>query len=1407
MTKAFYKLSTGSFSQDWSNKNLITTLNDWSGVASIMGYRGDDIVTSAGKDANLALADNGANSIVNVLVNQTNPNTLATGGVAEFDIANPVVALQGSGTADAPNLVMYFDATGTQDVHLSMDLRDIDGSGDNAIQQIAVQYRIGDSGTWTNLPSAYTADATVGGSATAVTHIEVTLPAAVNNLPQVEIRVLTTDAVGSDEWVGIDNIVVSSKPLVVVADTTAPTIAGSAPADNATNVAPGANLTLTFSEAVSLGNGTITLTDNAGDVRTISVTDSSQVSLSGQVMTINPSADLKLSSTYHLTLSAGAVLDAAGNAFAGNAANPVDFGTALKLTGIYDIQGAGHTSALVGQTVHTSGVVTAIDTSGNKGYWIQDAVGDGNLATSDAIFVSSATTTAVKVGDLIDLQGVVEESTNVGTNTNNLTVTQLNSVQNLTVVSHNNAIAATIIGEGGRAVPGEVADSDHFGAFNPDHDAIDFYESVEGMLLTAKNVQVVSNSVSGATYVVTDGASGANDRGGITNSLGDVNPERFQLYADTGVTAGITGTYTTGDTLGDVTGVMSYYNGNYELLPTSLPAPAVHHAASRETTSLTGDATHLSVASYNLGSLSVNDSQAKYDALAHDIVANLAGPDLLGLEGVQDSNGNIAGELGADLTIGKLIDAIVAAGGPRYQFAQVDPSDENTSGGTINTNVRSVVLYNPNRVTYVEESARLLDDTHSATGQAFDNAVHPLAADFTFRGETITYIGVDLASRAGGDEMFGKNQPATIVGDALRADQIGSVQDFVAELQAANPGSHIVVGGNFNAYQFDTAMTSLASGAGLVNLADTLSATDRYTAASNGSNSQLDHLLVSSGLAGGAQFDNVHFNTNQAANTTQSERDPVLGTFYINSAPVAVADNFGLDEDGSLTLNALQGVLANDKDINQDTLAVSLVSGTAHGSLALNADGSFTYTPDANYNGIDSFSYQLADGHGASSGIVTAQFTVASVDDAPVLTADAAGNVLVEDGQNGPGVDAAVVQLHVSDIDSAVLAFGNDGWVSQGDGLFTQDGMYGTATLDTNSMTVSYQLDNGLGDTDALAEGASAQDLFMVSLSDGSTTVSVPVTFDILGANDTPYGKADKAVVMEDSSVLVNVLANDGDADGDALTIILDGAKSSLGATLTLVDGQVRYSADVDAFDLLAANTSVIDRFTYRVSDGHGGVSGPMSVQVTVKEGGDNLILSGSDRNDVFNVALGKDTTYDGGKGNDTITGNSGLDVLRGGDGNDSIDGRAGNDILSGNDGNDDLFGGDGNDSLDGGLGNDRLDGGAGNDIINGGAGNDKLTGGAGNDVFVFGANSGHDTIADFNPGSDIIVTGYNEAGGAVAPAAGWSIANLNSNGKADAVLINGAGDSVTLTGWSVATLIGQHYLDEQGHVIGGWLH
>jgi len=214
MSAVYFSLASGDFLEDWTDTSRLSTADNWDGVGSIIGYRGDALTSATGVNPQTVLTDGAP--VIDVNINQTNPNTNTTGGVTEFEIANPVVALQGSGTARAPHLVLHMDASGRQNVTLTFNARDIDGSADNAVQPLAVQYRIGSTGAWTNLPAGLVADASTGPSlATQVTAVSVTLPADANGQPQVQIRILTTDAVGSDEWVGIDDIRVSSAAAAV----------------------------------------------------------------------------------------------------------------------------------------------------------------------------------------------------------------------------------------------------------------------------------------------------------------------------------------------------------------------------------------------------------------------------------------------------------------------------------------------------------------------------------------------------------------------------------------------------------------------------------------------------------------------------------------------------------------------------------------------------------------------------------------------------------------------------------------------------------------------------------------------------------------------------------------------------------------------------------------------------------------------------------------------------------------------------------------------------------------------------------------------------------------------------------------------------------------------------------------
>lgn len=202
------------FSQNWNNTALLTTNDNWSGVPGIVGYLGEDPISSeAGRLPRTITAD--SSSAVDLIANQTTPNTLVTGGVAEFHLTDPVVALQGSATADYPHLVLHLNTSGIfGPLVFQCRLRDLDGSLDNAAQPIQIQYRTQPSGEWTNAVGGDYLDVTSGPSlATLQTAVFVVLPGEVGNRPQLQIRILTANAVGgvlgNDEWVGIDDLSVA----------------------------------------------------------------------------------------------------------------------------------------------------------------------------------------------------------------------------------------------------------------------------------------------------------------------------------------------------------------------------------------------------------------------------------------------------------------------------------------------------------------------------------------------------------------------------------------------------------------------------------------------------------------------------------------------------------------------------------------------------------------------------------------------------------------------------------------------------------------------------------------------------------------------------------------------------------------------------------------------------------------------------------------------------------------------------------------------------------------------------------------------------------------------------------------------------------------------------------------------
>ncbi|MFH1842062.1 MAG: Ig-like domain-containing protein, partial [bacterium] len=280
----------------------------------------------------------------------------------------------------------------------------------------------------------------------------------------------------------------------------------------------------------------------------------------------------------------------------------------------------------------------------------------------------------------------------------------------------------------------------------------------------------------------------------------------------------------------------------------------------------------------------------------------------------------------------------------------------------------------------------------------------------------------------------------------------------------------------------------------------------------------------------------------------------------MNVAPIAVDDVYEVDEDDTLMI-AGPGVLGNDSDEDENALSAKLISGPSNGSLTLNADGAFNYTPAPNFNGTDSFTYVANDGQ-ADSNVAMVTLTVNPVNDAPV----AADDVYSTPEDMVLNIAAPGVLANDSDVDGDALTAALDTDVSHGTLTLNGDGSFSYTPL------LDY----------------TGSDSFTYTVSDGSLSDTATVTITIGAANDAPVAVDDSATTDEDTAVTIDVAANDSDADGDPLTVTATGPAGH--GTVTFTDSGVTYTPD--------ENYNGSDSFEYTVSDGM--LSDTATVTITV---------------------------------------------------------------------------------------------------------------------------------------------------------------------------------------------------------------
>jgi predicted extracellular nuclease len=573
---------------------------------------------------------------------------------------------------------------------------------------------------------------------------------------------------------------------------------------------------------------------------------------------------------------------------------------------IHDIQGSSWVSPHNGDTVtNVPGIVTAVRTSGTKGFWFQDPNPDDNPATSEGLFVYTGSAPTVSAGDSVLVSGKVQDyyplaDGDTTSTTSNLSITELENAS-VTTVSSGNALPAPIVLSAAN-VPATYAPDLGGGniestPITPTRSALDFYESIEGMRAEVDNARVVGPSDSyGEQYVTVRPTQATTYRGG-TELLGEnaMPSGRLEVVANDGSNPQVSvGDVFSGATVGPID--YSQYGG-YLIAAATLGTVTPGNLA--PVAAKPGTSSQLSIATYNVENLAPSDPDAKFQRLGSGVVTNLGSPDIVALEEIQDNSGATDdGTVAADQTITKLTAAISAAGGPKYSYREVDPVND-LDGGEPGGNIRTVFLYNPARVGFVDRGASSVDRSTTAT-QVVDkfgrpdltlspgridptNAVwtdsrKPLVGEFSFRGKPVFVIADHFDAKLGDQSQDGRFQYPAQSSAVQRAGQAQVEHDFVQKLLDVNPAADVVVVGDLNDYQYSQALAELRTGSStgsgtsiLTDLITTLPVNQQYTYDYEGVSEVLDHILVSRGVRS-YTYQVVHVNSEYANQV--SDHDP-----------------------------------------------------------------------------------------------------------------------------------------------------------------------------------------------------------------------------------------------------------------------------------------------------------------------------------------------------------------------------------------------------------------------------------------------------------------------------------------------------------------------------------------------------
>jgi predicted extracellular nuclease len=420
------------------------------------------------------------------------------------------------------------------------------------------------------------------------------------------------------------------------------------------------------------------------------------------------------------------------------------------------------------------------------------------------------------------------------------------------------------------------------------------------MIVQANNAVVVGPTKDFGEFVfLPDNGSWATGlrtpRGGILYRYEDGNPERLtvddEILRDLVVprpTKAMVDVDVSDRITSPIVGPLDYSFANFKIQATSMPVAASSNLRP-ETTFPRFQS--LAVATFNVENLDPSDGPT-IGRLASQIVQNLRSPDLIGIEEVQDNTGETNdGVVDASQSWNLLISAIRAAGGPTYQYRQIDPVN-NQDGGAPGGNIRVGFLLRTDRgLTFVDRPGGTSTNSTGVVAGPFGpqltfspgriDPANPawtatrksLAGEFLYQGRSLFVVVNHFSSKGEDQPLFGRFQPPARLSEVRRHQQAQVVNDFADQLFAVDPQANVIVLGDINDFEFSRTVEILEGGV-MTTLMKKLPANERYSYVFEGNSQVLDQILVANHLLDpfNSSYDVVHVNAEFA--NQASDHDP-----------------------------------------------------------------------------------------------------------------------------------------------------------------------------------------------------------------------------------------------------------------------------------------------------------------------------------------------------------------------------------------------------------------------------------------------------------------------------------------------------------------------------------------------------